>query len=105
MKDIKTFLTESKGGNVLRVTDTHTKKSIEIPCNVANGSGLEEALNKFVRSKKVRSQIIDDLELYFGSAKLEYIVDGKVIADGKFEYDTFSGRGNITTKRCRERAA
>lgn len=84
----------------LRVTDTLKKKAIEIPCSLSDGMGFETRFNTFVRSKKIREQIIDGLELYFGDAKLELIVNGEVIGVGKFEYNAFSGRGNVETRRC-----
>ncbi len=86
--------------STLRVTDTLKKKAIEIPCSLSDGMGFETRFNNFVRSKRIREQIIDGLHLYFGDAKLELVVDGQVIGIGKFEFNAFSGRGNVETRRC-----
>ena len=87
---------------ILKVTDKLHKRSVEISCNLRIDSiGFEKKFNDFVRSKKIRTQIIDELKLYFGDAKIELInSNNEVVAIGTFEFNAFSGHGNVETRRC-----
>ena len=86
---------------IIRATDNHgEKKSIEVPCSINTYGDVATQMNTFCRQKKGRTAIIEGLKLYFGDAKLELIVDGKVIAEGTISYNAFSGRGDVQTKLC-----
>ena len=91
---------------IIRATDNHgEKKSIEFGCSVNVNGDYNAQFNTIVRRKDGRKAIIDGLKLYFGDAKLELIVDGMVIAEGKISYNAFSGHGDVETKRCQPRKA
>lgn len=88
---------------IIRATDNHgDKKSIEIGCNVNIYGDVATQFNTICRQKKGRTAIIEGLKLYFGDAKLELILDGKVIAEGTFMFNAFSGRGDVQTKMLKE---
>ena len=88
---------------IIRATDNHgEKKSIEIGCSVNLYDDVATQFNIICRQKKGRTAIIEGLKLYFGDAKLELIVDGKVIAEGTISYNAFSGHGDVQTKMLRE---
>ena len=76
------------------------KNAFEFNVRFNEYSRPESVLNNECRKKANREKIISELKLYFGEAKIRLIVDGKIVADGVFEFNVFSGKGNITTKPC-----
>ena len=88
---------------IIRATDNHgEKKSIEVPCSINTLGDVATQMNAFCRQKKGRTAIIEGLKLYFGSAQLELIMNGKVIAEGTISFNAFSGRGDVQTKMLKE---
>ena len=88
---------------IIRATDNHgEKKSIEVGCSINLNGDVATQFNTICRQKKGRTAIIEGLKLYFGDAKLELIVDGKIIAEGTISFNAFSGHGDVQTKMLRE---
>lgn len=88
---------------IIRATDNMKGgKTIDVPCSINTYGDVATQFNTICRQKKGRTAIIEGLKLYVGDAKLELIVDGKVIAEGTISYNAFSGHGDVETKMLRE---
>lgn len=83
----------------IRATDLLDGKSMEIECSIRNQSAATELLN-IVRRKAVREQIIRELRLTFGEAKLELISYDRVIATGSMTNNVFGGGGKLKATEC-----
>lgn len=88
---------------IIRATDNMKGgKTIDVPYSINTYGDVNVQFNTFCRQKKGRTAIIEGLKLYFGDARLELIVDGKVIAEGTISFNAFSGRGDVQTKMLKE---
>ena len=89
----------------IKATDKLFGKSIEVECTIRKDAAPEGELLYNARKKAIREQIIRELRLSFGEAKLELISYGRVIAVGTMTNNVFGGGGNITAKPCTPYAA
>ena len=84
----------------IRATDLLDGKSMEIECSIRKDQSAATELLNIVRRKAVREQIIRELRLTFGEAKLELISYDRVIAKGSMTNNVFGGGGKLKATEC-----
>lgn len=85
---------------IIRATDLIDNTQVEVEVSIHKDGDPARELNRLVRNRAIREQLITGLKLFCGEAFLELISYDRVIAEGVLRNSVFGGGGNITTKNC-----